>query len=81
MTPRPRDVVIVIDKILELIPPNNESMLINELEEFKESLWNKAPEVRKYRDSFLPVQQILSRHISTIDEAWKMEVLHIFNTN
>ena len=80
MTPKPRDIAVLIDKMLEVIP-NNEHILINELQEFKESLWNKAPEIRKCRYSFLPVQQILSRHILVINEGWKLEVLHIFNTN
>jgi len=80
MTPKPRDVVDVINQMLEVIPIS-QTLLINELQIYKESIWNKAPEVRKTRNCFLPVQNLLSRHILFIDEDWKLEVLHIFNLN
>jgi hypothetical protein len=78
MTHNSRDIIDVINRILEVIP-TTETLLINELQEYRDSLWNKAPEIRTTRDGFLPVQKILSKHILLLDNDWKLQVLHIFN--
>jgi len=68
----------VIDKMLEVIPVT-EAMLIRDLKDYRESLWNKAPEVRSGPECFLPVQRLLCRHILLFDEGWKTNLLRIFN--
>jgi hypothetical protein len=73
-----RSIEKVIDELLVVIPAT-EMELINNLKEFQDSLWNKAPEVRMTREGFLPVQQILCRHILLFDTKWKLDTLHIFN--
>lgn len=73
-----RSIEKVIDELL-LVIPTTEIKLINDLKEFQDSLWNKAPEVRMTREGFLPVQHILCRHILLFDTKWKLDTLHIFN--
>jgi len=74
----PRDVVVIIYKILDAIP-TNEEVLQNELKQYLETLWNQAPEIRRSKYCWAPLLDILQRHIPDIDEDWKHRVLHIFN--
>ena len=68
----------VIDEMLVTIPVT-ERKLIQDLKEYRESLWNKAPEVRSGPECFLPVQRLLCKNILLFDEEWKTKLLRIFN--
>ena len=68
----------VIDKMLEVIPVT-ERKLIQDLKDYRESLWNKAPEVRSGPECFLPLQRLLCKHVLLFDEGWKTKLLRIFN--
>jgi hypothetical protein len=74
----PRDVATVCKKVLNVIPPL-ELELISELNKFYESLWNKAPEIRKGAELWKQFGYILSSNITEIDEDWKQTVLKLFN--
>jgi hypothetical protein len=74
----PRDVAVVCEQILNIIP-NSEIELRNELREFHDSLWNKAPEIRRGSELWKPFGNILSSNIHVIDEDWKQQILKVFN--
>jgi len=73
-----RCVVDTIDQLLNVIP-DEELYLINILIDYKESLWNKAPEVRKSSECWLPLRNILAKQITNFDNEWKRQMLNIFN--
>ena len=64
-----RCVVQIIGDIIKVIP-KEENKLINELEEYGNSCWNKAPEVRRSGYCWNPLQ---------IDTEWKKNIVNIFN--
>ena len=71
-----------VDKVLEkiiLLVPEEEEKIKRALSEYLESLWNKAPEVRRSAECWVPLQQLLGSHISSFDEEWKQQVLKEFN--
>jgi hypothetical protein len=71
-----------IDEVLErilLFIPNEELVLRNDLVEFKNSLWNQAPEARRAANNWIPVQHILMKHITNINTEWQTQVANIFN--
>jgi len=80
----PRDILIVYEQIVTVIP-ETEYELINELENFVKSLCNIAPEIRYTREVYIPFCNILQKHIPMIvnlnnnDEKWKFEVRDIFS--
>ena len=47
--------------------------------DYKETLWNKAPEVRKSSECWIPLQNILNKQITNFDDDWKIQLLNIFN--
>ena len=74
----PRDVAVVCEQILKMVPIS-EIKLRNELQEFHDNLWNKAPEIRRSSELWKPFGNILSLNIATIDEDWKQQILRLFN--
>ena len=71
------DVVEIIEKMLEIIP-SEEKQLINDLQIYSDTLWNKAPEVR-CRDCWIPLTSILSNNDKVGDQPWKTEIIRLFN--
>lgn len=76
--PLPRCVVTVINSLLTIIPLS-ETSLRDELTNYKDPLWNQAPELLSGAQFWIPVGQILERNITEFDEPWKTTVLNIFN--
>lgn len=75
---KPRSIITVIDEMLEFIP-SKEEYLIEQLNEFKNSLWNQAPEALLTSYNWIPVQNILNKYIKNVDTDWKLRLLNIFN--
>ena len=71
------DVVEIIEKMLEIIP-SEEKQLINDLQIYNSTLWNKAPEVR-CRDCWIPLTSILRNNDQAGDQPWKTEIIKLFN--
>ena len=71
-------IVDVIDKILEVIP-ETEVDLRNALKNYKDGLWNIAPELLGNKEYFVRVASILNSFILTLDEPWKMIVKKIYD--
>ena len=68
----------IIDKILACIP-SAEEQLRSEILTYKNSLWNKAPELLRTSECWTPLQIILNKNIHEIDADWKNNVLRIYN--
>ena len=68
----------IIDKILTCIP-SAEEQLLSEILTYKNSLWNKAPELLRTSEWWAPLQIILNKNIHEIDADWKNNVLRIYN--
>jgi len=73
-----RSVLTVIHYIIKEIP-DDEERLIEEILDYSQSLWNKAPEVLIKRECWFPLQCILSKYILDFDTEWKIKVLAVFN--
>ena len=73
-----RNVVKIIDKILAIIP-DGEVKLKDEIQNYKDSLFNQAPEMLLSSYCWNPFQNILSDNILTFEEEWQKKVLKIFN--
>jgi hypothetical protein len=73
-----RCVVDFIPRMLKIIP-KEEFELINDLNQYRNSLWNQAPEVTRSAHCWNPLQSILTNHIKRIDDEWKIELVKIFN--
>ena len=73
-----RSVLTVIHYIIKEIP-DEEERLIEEILDYSQSLWNKAPEVLIKKDCWFPLQCILSKYILDFNTEWKMKVLAVFN--
>ena len=56
----------IIDKILRYIPIT-EAELRGEILTYKNSLWNKAPELLRTGECWAPLQIILNKNIQEID--------------
>jgi hypothetical protein len=80
METKNRCVLSVILKLLEIIP-KNETKLINEIEEYAKSCFNKPPELRTAAYCWLPLQKIMNDNITEVDEEWKQETVQLFNEN
>jgi hypothetical protein len=72
-----RNIIVVIDRLLTIIP-STENVLVKQLVDYKESLWNQAPEVLCCRESWIPAAMILQRNITDLDTEWKQTVNNIF---
>jgi hypothetical protein len=81
-----RDIIEVYNKIIKVIP-DDQVELKTLLKEFIDSLWNKAPEIRRGPETFVPFGNILINNISNILELnhdeprWKFDVRDIFEGN
>lgn len=73
-----RYITEVIEEILVIIPLE-EITLIKQLTEYKNNLWNQAPESLLLSYNWIPVQNILNNNIKDINIEWKLQVLKIFN--
>jgi hypothetical protein len=62
-------IIAILDKI-----PCEETKLITHLTSYYETLFNKAPEVLKTCDTWMPFIHILNRHIPAIKEHWQKEI-------
>ena len=75
-----RDVGDVIIKLMEIIP-DSEEKLKSEISEFYNTLWNKAPELRRSYVFWKPLGEILNNNIAVFDAEWKTTLLETFNNN
>ena len=73
-----RSVLTVIHNLLKDIP-DDEEKLIEDILNYSQSLWNKAPEVLIKKECWFPLQCILSNYILDFDTEWKIKVLAVFN--
>ena len=76
-----RPIEQVYKLIIEQIPQDQIKLKL-ELEQFIESIWNKAPEVRSSGEVYLPFANILSKYIAPHEpnlSGWKKKVVDIFN--
>jgi len=76
----PRSVSDIIPKLLAVIP-ETEKNLINDIKEFEKNLWNQAPEILCSSNFWIPLGNILNKHIQNIDTDWKLKLLKIFNNS
>lgn len=73
-----RSVIDIICNLLEVIP-KDELKLITEIENYKNTLWNKSPEALKHSYCWVPLTTIMENNISFIDTDWKKQLIAIFN--
>ena len=76
MTEQGRFVEDVLKQVLEVIP-SCEAELIKELYLFKESLHNKAPEMRRSSECWQPFINILNYFIPNKEEEWHIKIKDI----
>lgn len=73
----------VHEQIIRCIPEEEADFRL-ELNDYINSTWNKAPEVRKSAETFIPYYYILSKYISSFSELneaepkWKFDIIDIF---
>jgi len=70
----------VIKQVIKLIP-ETETKLINELQIYNSSLWNKPPEVLQDSYCWEPFINILNRNIPEIDTVWQIVIKNIISNN
>jgi len=75
-----RKVNDVINQILQFIP-ESETVLIAEITNYRDSLWNQAPEALYTSELWLPLIQILNNNILQINSEWKTRLVNIVNDN
>jgi hypothetical protein len=63
----------IIEEVLQIIP-NTETNLIVEINKFKDTLGNKAPEVLKGSECWTPFIHILNRNIHDIKDDWQIKI-------
>jgi hypothetical protein len=73
-----RDVGDVCDQILKMIPPI-EHVIRKDIEDYSNSLWNVAPELRQSAVGWNPLMRILNYHVSSIDCQWKKDLIELIN--
>ena len=76
----PRLVNDVINQLLEIIP-KSEINLINELTNYKKSLFNQAPEALAGSYCWIPFLNILNTHIPDIKEDWQIKIREVLENN
>jgi hypothetical protein len=76
--PEPRDVYIVSEEIMKIVP-DTEVELLYQLRKFNDTLWNQAPELRMSSRYWNPLVNILEKNITSFDLEWQKKVLKIFN--
>ena len=75
-----RSVLDIIKQILNIIP-ENEIQLINELNKYVKTLYNKAPELLKSADCWMPLIHILNYYIPDIIEEWHIKIDNLLKNN
>lgn len=75
---KPRLVNDIIRVVLEIIP-ESETILINELKNYKKSLFNQAPESLSGSHCWIQFINILNNHIHDIKEEWQIKIRDILN--
>jgi hypothetical protein len=78
MENKPRDVYVVIDQILVLIPKEEEK-LIQSLKNYLENLLFKPPEYFFTYQAWIPFANILNKNIPNIKEDWQIKIRDIVN--
>ena len=74
-----RSVVKVIEEMIQIIP-KTEGRLLDDIKNYYENeLWNKAPEVLAGPGCWVPLKNILTKHIIVFDQEWKLALLKLFN--
>lgn len=67
-----------IPQLLKIIP-DEEIELIQELNKYRNSLCNKAPEITRGYECWVPLQNILVLYVNQIDTDWKRKMVRMFN--
>jgi hypothetical protein len=75
----PRLVNEIIRVVIEIIP-ESETTLINELKNYKKTLFNQAPESLSGSYCWIPFINILNNHINDIKEEWQIKIRDILNS-
>lgn len=73
-----RQITDVHEQIVKEIPAS-ETELLNDLNNFINEQWNKAPEVLCGPEVYKPYTNILSKHVGDFNAGWKIKVRDIFN--
>lgn len=73
-----RNIENILNEVMEYIP-EEETALLEDLNNFKKGLCYKAPELRNSCICWLPFQNILNFHITSFEEEWKVKIKKIFN--
>lgn len=76
MSSLPRRVSDVLQTIMEIIP-ESETLLINALNDFKDDLRYKAPELQKSYECWDPFIKLLNNHIPIIQDDWQIKIREI----
>jgi len=71
-------IVNIIPKLLEVIPSTEEKLIID-IKKYKESLWNKAPELHQSSELWNPLIVILNKNIVSIEHDWQKKLVAIFS--
>jgi ribosomal protein L6P/L9E len=71
-----RDLVKVIDKMIEIIPENNNTLIL-QLKNLQGSVLFSAPELMKFR--WEQCAEILNDNISGVTEDWQKELQKVFS--
>jgi hypothetical protein len=70
----------ILEEVLQIIP-TSETNLIVEINKFKDTLGNKAPEVLKGSDCWIPFIHILNRNIPDIKDDWQIKIRNLLANN
>lgn len=74
----PRSVVAIINKLLEVIP-STETELVKAITDYRDSLWNIAPELLSDGYYWKPLARILGTYVNSLNEPWQQQLQKIFN--
>lgn len=75
-----RSVIDIIKQVVNIVP-TNEIELINELNKYTRTLYNKAPELLKGSDCWFPLIHILNYYIPDIKEEWHIKIDNLLKNN
>jgi len=73
-----RDVADICKKILDIVP-DSEIELLYQVRTLYESLWNKAPEIRKGHLLWKYLGNILNKNIDSVEKEWQQKIVKLFN--
>ena len=73
MSEKGRLVEEVLSQIIKIIP-ETEILLIRDLNTFRDSLHNKAPEMRRAADCWVPFLDLLNYYIPYKKDAWHLQI-------